>query len=217
MRSLAQSFNFPHFGRAQISLRTRTSRISGCHLVPEKRANDQVDQARVVLFTPSPPSSSVFFFFALFAVCSYPECGENSSYRLFFNSEEFGLNHIFRRPLNSVSNHCFFFPDPAKISLAPLLFSTAVNNAGIGAFTVVECTPMALAKEMFEANYFGALRLIQAVLPNMKARQRGHIINNGSTMGVVGTPFNELYCSTKFAIEGLTEALAPTLLHFNIR
>ena len=110
MRSLAQSFNFPHFGRAQISLRTRTSRISGCHLVPEKRANDQVDQARVVLFTPSPPSSSVFFFFALFAVCSYPECGENSSYRLFFNSEEFGLNHIFRRPLNSVS----FFPTLLK-------------------------------------------------------------------------------------------------------
>jgi len=92
------------------------------------------------------------------------------------------------------------------------------NNAGIGgAFTAVECTPMALAKEMFEANYFGALRLIQAVLPNMKARQSGHIINNGSTMGIVGTPFNELYCSTKFAIEGLTEALAPTLLHFNIR
>ena len=98
-----------------------------------------------------------------------------------------------------------------------LLYSTAVNNAGIGAFTVVECTPMSLAKELFEVNYFGALRLIQAVLPNMKARQGGHIINNSSTMGVVGTPFSELYCSTKFAIEGLTEALAPTLLHFNIR
>ena len=186
-------------------------------MVPEKRANDQVDQAESGVVYPISSFFVSFFFSALFAVCSYPECGENSSYRLFFNSEEFGLNHIFRRPLNSVSNHCFFFPDPAKISLAPLLFSTAVNNAGIGAFTVVECTPMALAKEMFEANYFGALRLIQAVLPNMKARQRGHIINNGSTMGVVGTPFNELYCSTKFAIEGLTEALAPTLLHFNIR
>lgn len=82
---------------------------------------------------------------------------------------------------------------------------------------MLECTPMALAKELFEVNYFGALRLIQAVLPNMKARQSGHIINHSSTMGVVGTPFNELYCSTKFAIEGLTEALAPTLLHFNIR
>jgi len=98
------------------------------------------------------------------------------------------------------------------------LYSIAVNNAGIGGmFTVVECTPMALAKELFEVNYFGALRLIQAVLPNMKARQSGHIISNSSTMGVVGTPFNELYCSTKFALEGLSEALAPTLLHFNIR
>lgn len=120
--------------------------------------------------------------------------------------------------MNSESNHYSFFPTLLKYHWHPLLYSTAVNNAGIGgAFTVVECTPMALAKEMFEANYFGTLRLIQAVLPNMKARQRGHIINNGSTMGIVGTPFNELYCSTKFAIEGLTEALAPTLLHFNIR
>ena len=82
---------------------------------------------------------------------------------------------------------------------------------------MLECTPIALAKELFEVNYFGILRLIQAVLPSMKARESGHIINNSSHLGVVGTPFNELYCSTKFAIEGLTEALAPTLLHFNIR
>ncbi|XP_020611916.1 retinol dehydrogenase 8-like, partial [Orbicella faveolata] len=109
-------------------------------------------------------------------------------------------------------------PTQLKYHWLPLLYSIAVNNAGIGGmFTVVECTPMALAKELFEVNYFGALRLIQAVLPNMKARQSGHIISNSSTMGVVGTPFNELYCSTKFALEGLSEALAPTLLHFNIR
>ncbi len=76
---------------------------------------------------------------------------------------------------------------------------------------------MALAKELFEVNYFGTLRLIQAVLPSMKAKQKGHIINNSSLLGVYGVPFNELYCSTKFAMEGLTEALAPTLLHFNIR
>ena len=82
---------------------------------------------------------------------------------------------------------------------------------------MLECTPITLAKELFEVNYFGALRLIQAVLPSMKERQSGHIINNSSHLGVVGTPFNELYCSTKFAMEGLTEALAPTLLHFNIR
>ncbi|KAL9950338.1 hypothetical protein ACROYT_G042825 [Oculina patagonica] len=92
------------------------------------------------------------------------------------------------------------------------------NNAGVGGlFTVLECTPIALAKELFEVNYFGTLRLIQAVLPSMKAKQKGHIINNSSLLGVYGVPFNELYCSTKFAMEGLTEALAPTLLHFNIR
>lgn len=74
-----------------------------------------------------------------------------------------------------------------------------------------------MAKEMYEVNFFGALRLIQSVMPSMKARQGGHIINNSSHLGIVGTPFNALYCSTKFALEGLTEAIAPTLLHFNIK
>jgi len=55
------------------------------------------------------------------------------------------------------------------------------------------------------------------VLPGMKARQSGHIINNSSVSGIIGTPFNELYSASKFALEGLTEAMAPTLLHFNIR
>lgn len=92
------------------------------------------------------------------------------------------------------------------------------NNAGIGGlFTALECTPLALVKELFEVNFFGSVRLIQAVLPGMKARRSGHIINNSSHLGIVGVPFNESYCATKFAMEGLTEALAPVLLHFNIR
>ena len=74
-----------------------------------------------------------------------------------------------------------------------------------------------MAKEMFEVNFFGALRLIQAVLPGMKMRESGHIINNSSHFGIVGNPFHELYCASKFALEGLSEALAPTLLQFNIR
>ena len=74
-----------------------------------------------------------------------------------------------------------------------------------------------MAKELFEVNFFGALRLIQAVLPSMKAMKNGHIINNSSHFGIVGTPFNELYSASKFALEGLTEGLAPILIHFNIR
>ena len=51
----------------------------------------------------------------------------------------------------------------------------------------------------------------------MKERQNGLIINNSSYAGVVGTPFLDLYCATKLAIEGLTESIAPSLLHFNFR
>lgn len=65
-----------------------------------------------------------------------------------------------------------------------------------------------------EVNFFGTQRMIQAELPSMKERQNGLIINNSSYAGVVGTP---LYCATKLAIEGLTESIAPSLLHFNFR
>ena len=83
--------------------------------------------------------------------------------------------------------------------------------------TPLECVPMKMAKEVFDVNYFGVLRLIQAVLPGMKAKQSGLIINNSSHFGIVGMPFLELYCSSKFAIEGLTESMAPILRQFNIR
>jgi len=91
------------------------------------------------------------------------------------------------------------------------------NNAGLALMTAVECAPVNMTKELFEVNFFGALRLIQAVLPGMKARQSGHIINNSSHFGIIGTPFWELYAASKFALEGLTESMAPTLLHFDIR
>ncbi|XP_078353087.1 retinol dehydrogenase 8-like isoform X5 [Oculina patagonica] len=91
------------------------------------------------------------------------------------------------------------------------------NNAGIGIVTAMDCVPISMAKELFDVNYFGALRLIQAVLPGMKARESGLIINNSSHFGIVGMPFVEIYCSSKFALEGLTESLAPTLRQFNIR
>ena len=74
-----------------------------------------------------------------------------------------------------------------------------------------------MSKELFEVNFFGALRLIQAVLPSMKARESGLIINNSSHFGIVGVPFVDIYCASKFALEGLTESMAPLLRQFNIR
>ena len=97
------------------------------------------------------------------------------------------------------------------------IFSLSVNNAGVSGFCAVECTPINMAQEMFEVNFFGTLRLIKAVLPSMKARQSGHIINNSSVSGVVGMPFMDIYCASKFAVEGLSESLAPLLRQFDIR
>ncbi|XP_078353092.1 retinol dehydrogenase 8-like [Oculina patagonica] len=91
------------------------------------------------------------------------------------------------------------------------------NNAGVPLMSIFDCVSMDLAKDTFDINFFGTLRLIKAVLPGMKARQSGHIINNSSAFGVVGTPFFEVYCASKFAVEGLTESLVPTLRQFNIR
>ena len=96
------------------------------------------------------------------------------------------------------------------------LFST-VNNAGVTLFSIFECTSIELMKKLFEVNYFGTVRLTKAVLPFMKAKESGHIINMSSHGGVVGFPCAEICCSSKFAVEGLTESLAPSLRQFNIR
>ena len=92
-----------------------------------------------------------------------------------------------------------------------------MNNAGVGLVSIVECVPIEPAKNVFDINYFGVLRMLKAVLPKMKERQEGRIINISSVLGVVGKPFNDVYCSSKFAVEGLTESLAPVLNKFNIR
>jgi len=76
---------------------------------------------------------------------------------------------------------------------------------------------MAELKQVFEVNFFGVVRLIQAVLPGMKARQSGYIVNVSSMSGELGVPFNDIYCASKFALGGLTESLTPVLRQFNIK
>lgn len=93
----------------------------------------------------------------------------------------------------------------------------SVNNAGQGLISVFECIPIETAQNLFDTNFFGVMRVLKAVLPGMKERQKGRIINVSSIIGVNGHPFSEIYSASKFALEGLTESLAPTLRKFNIR
>ena len=83
-----------------------------------------------------------------------------------------------------------------------------VNNAGYGMVGAVEESAEEEFRPMFETNVFGLIRVTQAVLPQMRGQGAGHIVNLSSIGGLVATPGFGLYNATKFAVEGLSEALA---------
>ncbi|MGZ4691288.1 MAG: SDR family oxidoreductase [Acidimicrobiia bacterium] len=92
-----------------------------------------------------------------------------------------------------------------------------VNNAGFGVIGPVERLPIDEGKRMFETNFFGALRMIQAVLPQMRERGSGTIVNVTSVAGRVAPPLDGMYAASKFALEGLTEALKLEAGHYGVR
>ncbi|MEO8126836.1 MAG: SDR family NAD(P)-dependent oxidoreductase [Bryobacteraceae bacterium] len=92
-----------------------------------------------------------------------------------------------------------------------------VNNAGISIAGAVEDCCIADAQEQFEVNLFGALRVCRAVLPGMRERRSGYILNVGSIGGLVAIPYQGLYSASKFALEGLTESLRLEVRDFGIR
>ena len=92
-----------------------------------------------------------------------------------------------------------------------------VNNAGIAVGGPIEKVPLDRAQAMFDTNVWGALRMIQAVAPSMRARQRGAIVNVTSVAGRVVGPLNGMYSASKFALEAITEGLALELNHWGIR
>lgn len=92
-----------------------------------------------------------------------------------------------------------------------------VNNAGHGMVGFLEETMIDDARAIFETNFFGAARMVNAVLPHMRERRSGHIINIGSIAGLIGVPSEGMYSATKFALEGYTETLRREVKRFNIR
>jgi short-subunit dehydrogenase len=82
-----------------------------------------------------------------------------------------------------------------------------VNNAGIGMRATVERFELADAQRVFDVNFFGALRCLQAVLPVLRRQGRGQIVNVGSILSVLSTPRNSIYSASKFALRALTDSL----------
>jgi len=92
-----------------------------------------------------------------------------------------------------------------------------LNNAGYGAYGPLEATPMDVIRRQFDVNVFGLIETIQAVLPGMRDRRTGTIVNVSSVGGRVTYPLGTLYHGSKWAVEGLSEALHYELLAFGIR
>ncbi len=91
-----------------------------------------------------------------------------------------------------------------------------INNAGFGYYGSVENTPQPVVREIFDLNFEAPLLAAQLVIPIMRAQGGGHIVNISSVAGKRGLPFSGIYCATKFALNGLSEALRLEVRNDNI-
>ncbi len=92
-----------------------------------------------------------------------------------------------------------------------------VNNAGIGVVGAFEATPMSHIRKVFDTNTFGVMAMCRAVIPQMRARRSGVIVNVTSSVTLAAMPLAAAYTASKQAIEGFTGSLAHELGHFDIR
>ena len=110
--------------------------------------------------------------------------------------------------------------DPASIEQAveaagPI--DVLVNNAGIGWLNALEGTPMAAAREVFETNTLGLIAMTQAVLPQMRERRAGVIVNVSSSVTLRSLPLLSVYTGSKAAVNAFAESLALELKPFDVR
>ena len=92
-----------------------------------------------------------------------------------------------------------------------------VNNAGVGVIGGAEESSAAQAQALFDVNVFGVMRVTNAVLPTMRRQGKGRIINISSILGLIPSPYNAIYSSSKHAIEGYSESLDHELRTLGIR
>src|SRR5258708_24549915 len=92
-----------------------------------------------------------------------------------------------------------------------------VNNAGIGVIGVFEATPMATVREVFETNTFGVMAMTQAVLPQLRTRRPGVVVNLTSSVTLAPMPLAAAYTASKMAVGGATGALPSEVVAVNVR
>jgi len=102
----------------------------------------------------------------------------------------------------------------AESTVGPI--DVLVNNAGYGHEGVMEESPLSQMRRQFDVNVFGAVAMMKAVVPHMRRRRRGHILNITSMGGFITMPGIAYYCGSKFALEGISEVLGKELRAFGV-
>jgi short-subunit dehydrogenase len=92
-----------------------------------------------------------------------------------------------------------------------------VNNAGLGLVGAAEESSIQQVQALFDVNFFGVMRVVNAVLPSMRQRGSGRIINISSALGLIPAPYLAHYAATKHAVEGYSQSLDHELREFGIR
>lgn len=95
--------------------------------------------------------------------------------------------------------------------------SVLINNAGVGYFKFLENLSEEEWKKMFDVNVHGIFNTCKTILPQMRAKKFGHIINISSIAGLIGIPEGTGYCATKFAVKAISEALFKEVRKYNIK
>jgi NAD(P)-dependent dehydrogenase (short-subunit alcohol dehydrogenase family) len=157
--------------------------------------------------------------------------GSSSGYGLetarYFRSKNWNVIATMRTPRQEV------LPNSPSLRILPLDVTDAksiaeiiksagpidalVNNAGIGVVGVFESTPLSHIRKVFDTNTFGVMAMTQAVIPQMRERRSGVIVNVTSSTTLASFPLAAAYTASKQAIEGFTGSLAHELGHFNIQ
>ncbi len=105
----------------------------------------------------------------------------------------------------------------AKVLAEAGQIDVLVNNAGLGLTGGAEESSIGQVQALFDVNLFGVMRVTNAVLPSMRARRQGRILNISSVLGLIPAPYSAHYVATKHALEGYSESLDHEVRAFNVR
>jgi NAD(P)-dependent dehydrogenase (short-subunit alcohol dehydrogenase family) len=119
--------------------------------------------------------------------------------------------------LLDVSDFDAVAPAVAQVERTVGPIDVLVNNAGYGHEGTLEESPLEDMRRQFDVNVFGAVAMIKAVLPAMRMRRTGHIVNITSMGGFITMPGIAYYCGSKFALEGISEVLAQEVAGFGVK